>query len=135
MPEIFADSFYWIALANPADQWHQAAKDFSKTNPDATLVTTDEVLVEFLNFFAAAGEHTRIVLAKMCYQLMNHPAVVLRPQTRESFSAGFRLYQDRSDKEYSMTDWISMLEMRERDIEEVLTHDRHFSQEGFKILF
>ena len=22
MREIFADSFYWIALANPKDQWH-----------------------------------------------------------------------------------------------------------------
>ena len=25
MGEIFADTFYWIALANPADQGHQAA--------------------------------------------------------------------------------------------------------------
>lgn len=59
MREIFADSFYWIALANPKDQWHQAATDFSRANQEATLVTTDEVLVEFLNYFAEAGGYTR----------------------------------------------------------------------------
>lgn len=134
MREILTDSFYWIALANPADQWHQAAKDFSKANPEAVLITTDEVLVEFLNFFAAAGEHARTAAAQMCAQVLNHPAIVVLPPTRESFLAGFRLYQDRADKEYSMTDCISMRAMRERGIEAVLTHDHHFSQEGFTVL-
>jgi hypothetical protein len=31
MREVFADSFYWIALANPTGQWHQTSKDFSKS--------------------------------------------------------------------------------------------------------
>jgi len=34
MREIFADSFYWIALANPADQWHRAVKEFNQANQD-----------------------------------------------------------------------------------------------------
>lgn len=50
MAEIFADSFYWIAVANPADAWHQEATGFSQMHH--VLVTTDEVLTEFLNYFA-----------------------------------------------------------------------------------
>ncbi len=44
------------------------------------------------------------------------------------------LYESRLDKGYSLTDCISMTVMRERNISDVLTHDNHFRQEGFKIL-
>lgn len=98
MHEIFADSFYWIALANPTDQWHQAAREFSRANQDASLVTTHEVLTEFLNYFAGAGERMRRVVAEMCERTLNHPKIIILPQTPESFLTGFRLYQSRPDK-------------------------------------
>ena len=85
MREIFADSFYWIALANPKDQWHQAAKDFSRANQEATLVTTDEVLVEFLNYFAESGEHARAVVAQMCAQAMRHSSIIVQPKQANRF--------------------------------------------------
>ena len=135
MPEVFADSFYWIALANPADASHKTATKFSQTNPEAALVTTDEVLSAFLNYFSAAGERKRDVVASMFEETMNHPRIVVLSQTRESLLRGFALYKARGDKTYSLTDCISMTTMRERNITEVLTHDRHFAQEGFKLLF
>jgi len=135
VPEIFADSFYWIALANPADAWHQTAKSFSQTNTEAMLVTTDEVLSEFLNYFSAAGERMRTVVANMFEETMNHPGVVVIPQTRESLLRGFTLYKARADKGYSLTDCISMTTMYERNISEGRTHDHHFTQEGFAPLF
>jgi uncharacterized protein len=33
--------------------------------------------------------------------------------------------------QYSLVDRISMNVMRQREIREILKHDRHFSQEGF----
>ena len=135
MSEIFADSFYWIALANPADAWHQTATNFSQTNTAAMLVTTDEVLSEFLNYFSAAGERKRTVVANMFEETMSHPGVLVIPQTRESLLRGFTLYKARADKGYSLTDCISMTTMHERRITEVLTHDHHFTQEGFTTLF
>ena len=134
MPEIFADSFYWIALANPADAWHEAATKFSQTSPNASLLTTDEVLSEFLNYFSAAGERKRDVVARMFEETMNHQQILVLPQTRDSFLRGFRLYKDRVDKAYSLTDCISMTTMRQRNITQVLTHDHHFAQEGFLLL-
>ena len=44
------------------------------------------------------------------------------------------LYQARPDKQYSLTDCISMQAMRTEGLTEILTHDGHFTQEGFTIL-
>lgn len=132
MLELFADSFYWIALANPADAWHQEATRFSQMHH--VLVTTDEVLTEFLNYFAGAGERKRAVIARMFEEAMSHPQIVVLPQTRASLLLGFGLYAARGDKGYSLTDCISMNSMREKGISEVLTHDHHFEQEGFTLL-
>jgi predicted nucleic acid-binding protein len=107
VPEIFADTFYWIALANPADASHQAARAFDLTNPESALVTTDEVLSEFLNYFAAGGERKRDIVVGMFDQAMKHAAIDVLPQTRQSLLRGLDLYKARSDKKYSLTDCIS----------------------------
>ena len=60
--------------------------------------------------------------------------MIVRPQTHQSFLDGFALYKARPDKEYSLTDCISMEAMRAGGITEILTHDNHFTQEGFAIL-
>ena len=44
---------------------------------------------------------------------------------------GLTLYETRPDKGYSLTDCISMTTMRQESITEVLTHDDHFTREGF----
>lgn len=134
MPEVFADTFYWIALINPADQWHQDAKAFSQANAQASIVTTEPVLTEVLNYFSEAGVMMRQAAAAICDHAMQHANTVVLPHTREVFTRGFELYKERPDKGYSLTDCISMIEMRGRDINDVLTHDRHFAQEGFHCL-
>ncbi len=52
MRTIFADTFYWTALLNPRDEWHIRVISFSKNLVSVRLVTTDEVLTEFVNFFS-----------------------------------------------------------------------------------
>jgi predicted nucleic acid-binding protein len=48
MRRAFADTCYWIALANPHDQWNVAANNAGRSLETAQIVTTDEVMVEFL---------------------------------------------------------------------------------------
>ncbi len=134
MTEVFADTFYWIALLNPADKWHQEAKIFSQTNPEVTLVTTDAVMIELLNYFSEAGDRMRQAATAFCEQAMEHANTLVLPQSRETFTRGIELYKARPDKGYSLTDCISMIEMRDRKLREVLTNDRHFAQEGFELL-
>ena len=57
------------------------------------------------------------------------------PQSRETFLGGLKLYRSRLDKGYSLTDCIAMQTMRREGLRDVLTNDRHFAQEGFRLLF
>lgn len=116
MSEVLADTFYGIALLNPADKWHLKAKGFSQTNPEISLVTTEAILIEMLNYFSGAGQKMRLVASELCAQTLTHANAVVLPQTRETFANGFDLYRARPDKSYSLTDCISMIEMRSRDI-------------------
>ena len=50
---IFADTCYWIALLNPQDSLHLEAMTLTSKLGKVQVITTDEVLVEVLNFFSA----------------------------------------------------------------------------------
>ena len=134
MTALFADTFYWIALTDILDSSYQDALDKALKHDEALIVTTDEVLVEFLTFFAGPEPMRRkaVVIAQA---ILNDPGVRVIPQTRDSFLLGMQLYARRPDKRYSLTDCISMQTMRSHGITEVLTNDRHFEQEGFQALF
>jgi predicted nucleic acid-binding protein len=76
----------------------------------------------------------RAIAARRVRQITADPQVMLIPQSSHLFQTGFALYQSRPDKQYSLTDCISMEVMRQEGITEVLTHDAHFAQEGFVVL-
>jgi len=59
MTALFADTFYWIALADSTDSSHQRALSLTEELAGSRIVTTDEVLTEYLTFFAAAPEPFR----------------------------------------------------------------------------
>jgi len=54
---VFADTFYWIALTDPADPQFWEASALNDQLTGTTIFTTDEVLSEFLTFFAG---HSRL---------------------------------------------------------------------------
>ena len=134
-PTVFADTFYWLALARPRDQWHAAAMSWAAANLQTRLVTTDEVLTEFLNALAGTGPAGRAHAAATVHDIRNNPLVLVLPQTRSDFDAALALYEARPDKGYSLTDCRSMVVPRALGLTEVLTNDHHFTQEGFTILF
>jgi uncharacterized protein len=131
---VFADSCYWIALVFPADPLHAAAREAGKSVASRRLVTTDEALVEFLNFFSGRGDRFREMALLAFDALLTDERAEVIPQSRLSLQWGVDLYRSRSDKQYSLTDCISMAAMRDRGITDILTHDHHFAQEGFTVL-
>ena len=133
MRRVFADSLYWIALSHLRDQWHAAALKASHALRNAEIVTTQEMLAEFLTAFRHTDQLRRIA-ARRVQQITADNQIVIIPQSDHSFQAGFALYQARPDKQYSLTDCVSMETMRQEGITEILTHDGHFTQEGFIIL-
>ncbi len=130
MTAVFADTFYWIALTNPTDAAHERAREFTND-----IVTAEEVLIEYLNYFCTGPAHLRRKASLIVEAVFRDPTVRLIPQSTASFRAGFALYQSRPDKEYSLTDCISMETMRREGLDDVLTNDRHFEQESFRAMF
>jgi hypothetical protein len=57
--------------------------------------------------------------------------VEVLPLEAELFVRAFRLYSDRADKEWGLTDCVSFVVMTDRGIREALTADEHFEQAGF----
>ncbi len=135
MKSVFADTFYWAALTSTEDSAHERAMALSRSAPPDRIVTTDEVLAEYLAFFASARPSVRAQAGRNVAELISSSAVLVIPQSRESFLTGLELYRARPDKGYSLTDCISMQTMRRTGITEALTNDRHFEQEGFRALF
>jgi predicted nucleic acid-binding protein len=99
------------------------------------LVTADEVFAEVLSFFSRGGPLWRSKAATMVRRIRNNPYVDVLSQTRAGFDAALTLYEAPPDKGYSLTDCRSMLAIKGMGLTEVLTNDRHFTQEGFTILF
>ena len=98
------------------------------------LVTTEEMLVEFLSAYAGRGEYLRQEALKTVRAILGNVHVTVMSQTHESFMKGLDFYASRTDKAYSLVDCISMHTMHQMGLTEVLTNDHHFTQKGFTIL-
>jgi predicted nucleic acid-binding protein len=134
-PTVFADTFYWLALAWPRDPWHAAVQQWTLTRAQTRIVTTDDVFAEFLNAMSRSGVHGRAHAAATVHDARRNRMVQVVPQTRAGFDSALSLYESRLDKEYSLTDCRSMVVMSSLGLSEVLTNDHHFIQEGFTVLF
>jgi len=134
MTTLFADTFYWIALADFTDRAHQRAIVLTSELAASSIVTTDEVLAKYLTFFSTAPEPVRRQVAASVQGILANPVIRVIPQSRSSFMSGLDLYARRPDKRYSLTDCISMQTMRREGLTDALTNDRHFEQEGFRAL-
>lgn len=131
MTPLFADTSYYLALLISDDSAHERAMALSQTL-DAPVVTTAWVLAELANSLAAARRREQF---QVMYDAMRKDReVAIVPPTMALFEEGVALYTRYRDKDWSLTDCISFIVMREFGVEEALTGDHHFKQAGFRIL-
>jgi predicted nucleic acid-binding protein len=125
---------YYIALIFGKDRAHERALAFDDTDPRLQIITSDGILLELLAHASSRGSYFRGVTLRVIDDLRADPRVVIVRMAPELSDAGLELYRRRPDKAYSLVDCMSMVICQEQEIEEVLTHDHHFEQEGFTIL-
>lgn len=131
---VFVDTSYLVALIDPRDSLRERARqmaaDFSRNLIPA--VTTDAILIELGNYFcrgnlrASAANWMSAIRTDSRWDVFALDAALI-------YAAEAR-YRRHSDKNWSMTDCISMEVMRQRRIREVATSDRGFEQAGFRVL-
>ncbi len=128
---VFADTFYFFALVNPADEAHRRAVEVSESL-DVPIVTTAWVLTELAD--GLSRSIFRTTFSVILDQLGSDPRDTIVPASDDLFDAGCELYNARDDKQWSLTDCISFVVMRELGLTDALTGDHHFEQAGFRPL-
>jgi predicted nucleic acid-binding protein len=98
--------------------------------PGALIVTTEAVCWEWLN--AMSGAATRNVAAHAFERVCHDPRIEVVAHSSELSAGAIRLFALRTDKDWSLTDCLSFVVMRRRNIREALTADNHFEQAGFR---
>lgn len=134
MKETFVDTSDFVAIFNKRDQLHEKALEVERQIGKVQKVTTELVLIEVLNYFCEFRADIKDYVIKSINYLFINRKIEIVPCSSAQFLEGFYLYKSRLDKGYSLTDCVSMNVMRERNINEILTNDDHFEQEGFRIL-
>jgi uncharacterized protein len=129
--EVFAESFYWIALLNPADAFHKAAQN---TPVSGRIVTSLAVQMEVMDAFSTTPS-LRPSAVHFWHCTTCDPQVTVIPLDATLLNRSIELLKARTDKTWSFTDCISFEIMRERGIEMALSADHHFRQAGFQTLF
>jgi hypothetical protein len=120
-----------MAVFNEDDVAHEEAIRFSR-KIDLPVVLTDFIVFELANALSRRQSRQKFVGLVSC--LRSNPACRIIPISKALFDAGFSLYAERPDKDWSLTDCISFVVMNRLRLTEALTADRHFEQAGFKVL-
>jgi uncharacterized protein len=127
-PPVFIDTSYILALVNTADEHHHRAATASH-QIKSPFLTTEAVLTEIGNTLSRA--RWRALGYATIQDLRDDPNIEIVSVDAALFGRALALYGERMDKEWGLTDCLSFVVMQERNLTQVLTTDRHFSQAGF----
>jgi predicted nucleic acid-binding protein len=128
MRTAFADTYYFLALLDSAEERHAEAVEAAR-DAELRLVTTEWVLAEFGDAYCHPDDRADFV--SLYRSLINHARVKIIPADTLLFQRGVALFEQRRDKDWSLTDCLSFVSMRDETITEALTGDKHFEQAGF----
>lgn len=127
---LFVDTGYVIALINENDKHHQEALALADKYENATLITTDAILLEIGN---ALSRIAREEVIAIIHYFQTAPEVTVISLTSELMTKALNLYTRYKDKTWGLVDCVSFIVMQDRNISVALAFDRHFTQAGFTL--
>lgn len=132
--EVFLDTAYAVALSSPNDQYYERANELADEleYEETTLITTRAVIFEIGN--AMAKQRHRKDAITLLNSIKDDEKIEIIPISEELYVRAEKLFCERPDKEWSLTDCVSFVVMNDLGLTEALTPDEHFTQAGFRIL-
>ena len=130
MKSAFADTFFYLALLRENDPAHRRALAFVQGNQ--AIITTEFILLELGNACARSEDHADFLTLVAGMRASSRVQII--PLESLLMKRGMELMAARPDKDWSLTDCISFVVMRDEDLQDALTGDRHFEQAGFNAL-
>ena len=134
MKAVFLDTSGLVALTDQDDFWHrQAVNTWQKIiSSNRSMVTTSLVLVELADGLAKV--RFRQIAVRLVDALNQSNMIDVVHVTQDLESIGWQLFRDRPDKDWGMTDCVSMSLMKRLGLMDVFGLDHHFEQAGFQLL-
>jgi predicted nucleic acid-binding protein len=131
---VFVDTAYLIALLDVRDTRNREAVDLAKklTAKSAHLTTTDAVFLEFANYFARSPLRRQAI--DWITAIRGAEGWDIVPVETSLLSRAEARYRVHDDKNWSLTDCLSVEVMLARGIRDIATTDGGFTQAGFRIL-
>jgi uncharacterized protein len=120
-----------LCLLHKAEPLHEKADEYYRAA--SVRLTHNYVLAEFIAL-ATARRLPRQVALTFVIDLLKNPDIETVWVDKALDGEAMSLLLERQDKTYSLCDAVSFVLMRQRNIKEALTTDRHFEQEGFRRL-
>jgi predicted nucleic acid-binding protein len=127
----FADTSFWVALVDRRDAYHAKALEWS-LKISGSILTTEAMLIETANTFSKPNWRDKVIA--LINHIMARADIEVVPSSSPTWGRGWKLFGDRLDKSWSLTDCISFDVMQERGLTEALAADSHFRQAGFSAL-
>src|SRR5580693_267713 len=106
MRAVFADTYYFLALLDSAEKHHAKAAEAARDS-EIRIVTTEWVLTEFGDAYSHPVD--RADFASLYRILVNHPRVKIISANSFLFQRGVDLFEQRRDKNWSLTDCLSFV--------------------------
>jgi uncharacterized protein len=126
---MFLDTSGLLCLHHRAEQFHEEACRAYFAAHD--LLTHAYVLAEFVALGQARGL-PRLEALAFLVDLVANPDIQTVWVDESLHQKAMTLLQARPDKRYSLCDAVSFVLMRQHKINEALSTDHHFEQEGFR---
>jgi predicted nucleic acid-binding protein len=129
---VFIDTSAFYALMDRSDSYHEKAKKLWAflLDKNSSFKTTNYIIIETLALiqsrlgFEAARLYSGDILGLVDILWVNEPR----------HNLAFELWLSLGRKKLSLVDCVSFITMRYYGLENVFGFDRHFDEQGFKIL-
>ena len=136
MPQrtVLLDTSFILALENKDDPHHERAKalDSELLKEDCLLLLHWGILFEIADGYARFSRRARGL--QLLMRFLSEQGYRVSPITEPLLQEALDLYRARSDKDWSLTDCVSFVLMKQEGLTEALTADVHFRQAGFTAL-
>ncbi|OQA46606.1 MAG: Ribonuclease VapC20 [Chloroflexi bacterium ADurb.Bin325] len=129
--EVFVDASAWIALNDRGDQYHQAAVAiyYRLLQEGRCLVTTNLVVAEAQIIIRRKGGFGPAIRFLESIRQTHRLQMIYADPDIDLLAE--RILRQFSDHELSLADAASFAVMRQREITDAFTFDRHFQMAGF----
>ncbi len=129
--ELFVDTGAWIAINDRSDEHHASAVSFYRglLQERRLLVTTNLVIAEAYVAIRRAGGYQPAIRFLDSIRQSSRLTKVYSDAVLEAEAD--KLLRQYTDQDFSLTDAVSFVVMRQRGISEAFTFDGHFATVGF----